>query len=58
MDNKSRYSKDIMFHFDHLLEVMREEMSDLLANGEFRSAEEMEDDVEAVIMQYAKEGKR
>ena len=55
MDSSSRYSKDIMFHFDHLLEVMRKEMSDLLANGEFRSAEEMEDDVEAVIMKYARE---
>ena len=55
MDNNSRYSKDIMYHFDHYLEVMREEMRELLANGEFRSAEEMEDDIEAIIMKYARE---
>ena len=55
MDKVERNSEYIRSHFTDVMSVLNRQMDDLLSEAEFKEAEEMTDDLEALVMKYAKE---
>lgn len=55
MDKAERNSEYIRSHFTDVISVLNYQIDEMLSNAEFKEAEEMSDDLEALAMKYARE---